>query len=82
MSHIPPVYLKNGPNRNRKCTNVCCCLLFLLSIGALGYFYFVVYTKQHIEKLYTPVDSEGRECGVGDLNKFPLIYFVTPEEVG
>ncbi|CAD8088091.1 unnamed protein product [Paramecium primaurelia] len=80
MSYIPPVYLKNGPNQNRSCTNLCCCLLFLLSIGALGYFYFLTYSSQHIERLYTPVDSEGRECGQGNLNKFPFIYFVTPEE--
>lgn len=63
MNYIPPVYIKNGPNRNRHCTNICCCLMFLLSVGGLGYFYFLTYSSQHIERLYTPVDAEGRECG-------------------
>lgn len=76
MSMIPPVYLKNGPNLNRKCTNLGCCAIFMLVMAAFGYFYFQAYTHQHVKRLSTPVDAVGLEC-----DEYPYLYFVTPDEV-
>ena len=33
----PPVYLRNGPIKNRHCTDKFCCFLFLVIAAGFGY---------------------------------------------
>lgn len=65
----------NGPLRNRGCTDVICCILFIifmlgmLAIGIFG------YINGNPALLLYPADSQGNLCGYGNLSAKPVLFF-------
>ncbi|XP_023195864.1 choline transporter-like protein 5 isoform X1 [Xiphophorus maculatus] len=67
-----------GPVQNRKCTDVVCCIIFLIVI--LGYIALgtVAWFHGDPRKIISPTDSQGQFCGQTDTsnsNKNILFYF-------
>lgn len=44
---VPPVYLRNGPNPIRHCTDKFCCFMFLLIVGGFGYLLLGAFMHGH-----------------------------------
>ncbi|KAG9338747.1 hypothetical protein JZ751_025183 [Albula glossodonta] len=65
-----------GPIHNRGCTDIICCILFVLAI--VGYFAVGILAWSHGDprKVIYPTDSRGRFCGqAGPLEKKPLLFY-------
>ncbi|XP_046899758.1 choline transporter-like protein 2 isoform X2 [Hypomesus transpacificus] len=66
-----------GPIHNRSCTDVLCCILFILAL--LGYFAvgIVAWSQGDPRKVIYPTDSKGQFCGQAGspLEKKPLLFY-------
>ncbi|XP_034043331.1 choline transporter-like protein 2 isoform X2 [Thalassophryne amazonica] len=66
-----------GPLQNRGCTDVLCCLLFILAL--LGYFAvgILAWSQGDPRKVIYPTDSRGQFCGQAGtaLEKKPLLFY-------
>uniref|UniRef100_A0A672T953 Choline transporter-like protein n=1 Tax=Sinocyclocheilus grahami TaxID=75366 RepID=A0A672T953_SINGR len=66
-----------GPIYNRGCTDILCCILFILAL--LGYFAvgILAWSQGDPRKVIYPTDSKGQFCGqVGSpLEKKPLLFY-------
>ncbi|XP_052789549.1 choline transporter-like protein 2 [Mya arenaria] len=73
----PKEFNKNqGPIKNRSCTDIICCLLFLVCISAMVIISIVGYAYGDPKKLLYPTDSDGNQCGIGAYSSRPnLAYF-------
>lgn len=67
----------NGPIKDRSCTDIICCILFILYVVGMVVLGIVAYIKGNPYKLLNSVDSEGNICGfdkvVADRPK--LVFF-------
>ena len=52
----------DGPDQNRKCTDILCLVLFLVFIGVMVYISIVAFTTGNPKYLAYPFDSEGKQC--------------------
>ena len=56
---------KNGPfNRDRKCTDCFCFIVFIAFVGVMGYLTKYGLTHGNVEKLLAPLDGDNNFCGV------------------
>ncbi|XP_051988295.1 choline transporter-like protein 2 isoform X2 [Xyrauchen texanus] len=64
-----------GPIQNRGCTDIICCVFFLLAI--LGYIAVGIVAWSHGDprKVIYPTDSMGQFCGQGVLEKKPFLFY-------
>ncbi|XP_062244153.1 choline transporter-like protein 2 isoform X1 [Platichthys flesus] len=66
-----------GPINNRGCTDVLCCILFILAL--LGYFAvgIIAWSQGDPRKVIYPTDSRGQFCGQAGtpLEKKPLLFY-------
>ncbi|XP_039628459.1 choline transporter-like protein 2 isoform X2 [Polypterus senegalus] len=66
-----------GPIQNRGCTDIICCIIFILAI--IGYFAvgLVAWSHGDPRKVIYPTNSEGKFCGqVGTpLEKMPFLFY-------
>ncbi|XP_031419692.1 choline transporter-like protein 2 isoform X2 [Clupea harengus] len=66
-----------GPIHNRGCTDILCCILFILAI--LGYFAvgILAWSRGDPRKVIYPTDSRGQFCGQAgtELEKKPLLFY-------
>uniref|UniRef100_A0A3B1IME5 Choline transporter-like protein 2 n=1 Tax=Astyanax mexicanus TaxID=7994 RepID=A0A3B1IME5_ASTMX len=66
-----------GPIANRSCTDILCCLLFILAL--LGYFAvgILAWSQGDPRKVIYPTDSRGQFCGQAGtpLEKKPLLFY-------
>ncbi|XP_060774517.1 choline transporter-like protein 2 isoform X3 [Neoarius graeffei] len=66
-----------GPIQNRSCTDVLCCLLFILAL--VGYFAvgLLAWSQGDPRKVIYPTDSRGQFCGQQGtpLEKKPLLFY-------
>ncbi|XP_059185892.1 choline transporter-like protein 2 isoform X2 [Centropristis striata] len=66
-----------GPIHNRGCTDILCCILFILAL--LGYFAvgIVAWSQGDPRKVIYPTDSRGQFCGQAGtrLEKKPLLFY-------
>uniref|UniRef100_G3Q5Y8 Choline transporter-like protein 2 n=1 Tax=Gasterosteus aculeatus aculeatus TaxID=481459 RepID=G3Q5Y8_GASAC len=66
-----------GPLHNRGCTDVLCCILFILAL--LGYFAvgIVAWSQGDPRKVIYPTDSRGQFCGQAGtpLERKPLLFY-------
>ncbi|XP_077987168.1 choline transporter-like protein 2 isoform X2 [Glandiceps talaboti] len=67
----------HGPIAKRGCTDIICCILFMLFIGGMLVIGYIAWTKGDPNKLIHPTDSRGRICGyhTGLENKTVLFFF-------
>ncbi|KAI0226237.1 Choline transporter-like protein 4 [Lamellibrachia satsuma] len=65
----------NGPIKNRSCTDIICCLLFIIcfvgmiAVGVYG------FSRGDPNRLLYPTDSNGNLCGQGDYKAKPNLLF-------
>ncbi|XP_056608537.1 choline transporter-like protein 2 isoform X2 [Triplophysa dalaica] len=64
-----------GPIHNRGCTDIICCIFFLVAI--VGYLAVGIVAWSHGDprKVIYPTDSMGQFCGQGNLEKKPLLFY-------
>uniref|UniRef100_A0A8C2WJV8 Choline transporter-like protein 2 n=1 Tax=Cyclopterus lumpus TaxID=8103 RepID=A0A8C2WJV8_CYCLU len=66
-----------GPLHNRGCTDILCCILFILAL--LGYFAvgIIAWSQGDPRKVIYPTDSRGQFCGQAGtpLEKKPLLFY-------
>lgn len=68
----------DGPEEKRGCTDVFCCLLFLVFLGGLGYVASIAFTTGRPEYLVYPFDSAGSQCGyTSGYESYPYIYITS-----
>ncbi|XP_070581822.1 choline transporter-like protein 2 isoform X2 [Ptychodera flava] len=67
----------HGPIANRGCTDIICCILFLLFISGMFVIGYFGWSRGDPNKLIYPTDSRGRICGYDDglENKTNLFFF-------
>uniref|UniRef100_A0A4W4GLT2 Choline transporter-like protein n=1 Tax=Electrophorus electricus TaxID=8005 RepID=A0A4W4GLT2_ELEEL len=83
MSASAPKYVKydpsfKGPIQNRSCTDIICCILFILAILSYIVLGILAWSQGDPRKVIYPTDSSGQFCGqVGTplQNKKFLFYF-------
>jgi len=76
--------LENGPLEDRKCTDVFCCLFFVLFMAAMGGIAIYGYENGQPHKLLAPLDGNDRFCGVDpEVKDFPIIFYfdITTKEI-
>ena len=67
--------LGNGPFNNRRCTDVFCCLLFLVFLGGMGFCTAYGYQYGEPSKLIAPIDGDRNICGVDEGYKdYPYLF--------
>ena len=72
-----PQQFAQGPRESKKCTDMFCCLLFVLFVGGMVFATFVHFPHSKINLMTTPRDSQGNICGHSDATKdFPFLYMV------
>nr|AKN21692.1 slc44a-3 [Schmidtea mediterranea] len=66
-----------GPISNRSCTDIICCILFIVFVLALIFVSFWAYLFGDFNKLIHPTNSEGEICGISPAvkNKTKLVFF-------
>lgn len=66
-----------GPIKNRSCTDIICCLLFLIFVTGMIACTVIGYTRGDPYKLILPTDSKGQICGYDSAVKDQpyLVYF-------
>lgn len=64
-----------GPMKNRSCTDIICCLLFVICVTAMVAVSAWGYAYGDPKKLIYPVDSDGNMCGVGDYASKPYLHY-------
>ena len=70
-----PQDLSNGLIQDRKCTDIFVCLAFVIFF--LGMFATAAYgyAMGNPNKLITPFDSQGNQCGVGNISDYKYLYW-------
>lgn len=56
--------LGQGPFSERKCTDLACCLFFTVFLGGMATLTVYGYINGDVNKLMSPIDSDGNICGV------------------
>ena len=69
---------EKGPIRTRKCTDVCCLIIFLLFIGLVAVVSVFSYIEGDMDNVAQVIDSDQKICGQGDRKNFPYIYVNDP----
>jgi choline transporter-like protein 2/4/5 len=66
----------DGPLGNRRCTDFLFFLIFIAFVGAMGYISKYALANGKPEELLSPVDYDGKLCGVGDYSDYKHLYFL------
>jgi choline transporter-like protein 2/4/5 len=66
---------KQGLERNRFCTDIPCCLIFLIFIFLFAILSFFAFQEGDPKQLLHPTDSQGNLCGSGKFLNQPYVYF-------
>ncbi|XP_031821007.1 choline transporter-like protein 4 isoform X1 [Sarcophilus harrisii] len=64
-----------GPIKNRSCTDVICCVLFLVFIAGYIVVGIVAWLYGDPRQLLYPRNSTGAYCGIGENRKKPYLYY-------
>uniref|UniRef100_A0A914DSU6 Choline transporter-like protein n=1 Tax=Acrobeloides nanus TaxID=290746 RepID=A0A914DSU6_9BILA len=77
---LPPILQNYVTKSDRKCTDVCCCFLFLVFLVGWGVIAVLAFLWGKPERLIHPTDSRGRICGFNrpgayDLSSKPYLLF-------
>ena len=68
--------LENGPNQDRSCTDIICCLIFILFVAGWIFIFGYGLSKGDPGKLMTPFDEKGKGCGYSaGYENYPFIFF-------
>ncbi|XP_048043350.1 choline transporter-like protein 2 isoform X2 [Megalobrama amblycephala] len=64
-----------GPIQNRGCTDIICCIFFVVAIVGYVAVGILAWTHGDPRKVIYPTDSMGQYCGQGNLGKQPLLFY-------
>ncbi|XP_046368396.2 choline transporter-like protein 2 [Haliotis rufescens] len=64
-----------GPIHNRSCTDIICCILFIIFIIGSVAVSILGYSRGDPYRLIHPTDSSGKICGIGELKDKPYLFF-------
>ncbi|XP_076436221.1 choline transporter-like protein 2 [Babylonia areolata] len=64
-----------GPMKNRSCTDIICCIIFLVCVAGMVTCSIVGYARGDPVKLIYPTDSFGNICGEGEYSDRPYLVF-------
>ncbi|XP_014770495.1 choline transporter-like protein 2 isoform X2 [Octopus bimaculoides] len=64
-----------GPVTNRSCTDIICCIIFIIFIVAFAAVAIFAYVKGDYKLLLYPMDSENNLCGLGNMKDKPYLLF-------
>ncbi|XP_036623316.1 choline transporter-like protein 4 [Trichosurus vulpecula] len=64
-----------GPIKNRSCTDVICCVLFLVFIGGYIVVGIVAWLYGDPRQVLYPRNSTGAYCGIGENRDKPYLYY-------
>nr|XP_057904688.1 choline transporter-like protein 2 isoform X2 [Doryrhamphus excisus] len=64
-----------GPIHNRGCTDIVCCIIFVLAILAYIAVGILAWSQGDPRKVIYPTDSKGQFCGQGELESKPLLFY-------
>uniref|UniRef100_A0A673G9U0 Choline transporter-like protein n=1 Tax=Sinocyclocheilus rhinocerous TaxID=307959 RepID=A0A673G9U0_9TELE len=64
-----------GPIQNRGCTDIVCCIFFIVAIVGYVAVGILAWTHGDPRKVIYPTDSMGQYCGQGKLEKKPLLFY-------
>ena len=68
--------IERGPLANRRCTDLFCLLLFLLSTGGAGYIGYYGYHNGNPDEILAPMDGDGNFCGkTAGYEDYPYILY-------
>ena len=71
---IPLVWAEKLPVKQRKWTDCCCLIIFLLvCLAMIGTTIFIFLRSDH-QQMFKLYDSSGNDCGVGDAKDYPYLY--------
>ena len=56
--------LGGGPFKERRCTDIFCCLIFTLFLSGMGYCAAYGFMNGNPDKLLSPIDGDNKICGV------------------
>ncbi|ESP04362.1 hypothetical protein LOTGIDRAFT_136300, partial [Lottia gigantea] len=65
----------NGPIKNRSCTDIICCLVFIIFIFGLAVVAYFAFAYGDPKLLLYPQDSEGNLCGYGNMRGKDHLFF-------
>src|SRR3990167_4691123 len=66
------------PTPNRSCTDVLCCLIFLVFWGLSAYAAIYGFNNGNLENIAQPFDTSGTKCGELNAKAFPKLFFMKP----
>ncbi|XP_059157346.1 choline transporter-like protein 2 isoform X2 [Physella acuta] len=64
-----------GPIKNRLCTDVICCIIFVVFLFGMVVVSIIGYARGNPRRLIYPTDSQGSICGVGKHVDKPYLFF-------
>lgn len=72
--------LRDGPLRDRSCTDMLFCIFFFAFITAMSYIGYYGYQHGDPNAVIYPYDSAGYQCGRPETNvsAYPYVYFLNP----
>jgi len=70
-----PKYEDGMNYEKRKCTDICCLIIFWAMLVGKGFFFYYGYSGGNINKVLDGCDGAGNICGVGKMDNYPLVYF-------
>ena len=70
-----------GPFAERRCTDIFCCLIFTVFLGAMGFCSGYGYMYGHPDKLLSPIGGDGNICGVSPgFEDYPYLFIADINE--
>ncbi|XP_041370892.1 choline transporter-like protein 2 [Gigantopelta aegis] len=71
--HYDPNF--SGPVEKRSCTDIICCILFLVFVTGMVIISVLAYARGNPYRLIYPTDSNGDICGLDNLKDKPYLFF-------
>lgn len=74
--------LRDGPLKERRCTDVLCCLVFFAFLGAMCFLGYYGYQHGDPDSVLYPYDSAGNQCGRPNkpTKDYEYVYFLNPTD--
>ena len=70
---------RSPTEKNRRCTDILCCILFLAFVGGMFAATINGYVQGNPGKLFAPIDGDNKICGYTDgyedYQKLKIVYF-------
>jgi len=70
--------LEKGPVEKRTCRDILCCILFLAYCAGMVAVSAYALSHGNPSQLVAPYDSDGNQCGYGNLSDYKYLYFAVP----